>query len=100
MGVCAALLRGLLLNLYVEQFIADALKPAEGDTAACHFVAGLVLPVFSELDHFARVAGSVYVGNVVAGGVKCSLGCIESLHTNQQRCIQSTHSRYIWQDQV
>jgi hypothetical protein len=45
--VGAALQRGLLLNLQVEQLVADALQPVQRDAAAANLAAGLIFSGFS-----------------------------------------------------
>jgi hypothetical protein len=42
----------------------------------------------------------VHVGDVVAGRVQRALRRIEAADTDQECCIQTAHSDYIWQDQV
>jgi hypothetical protein len=94
------LLRGLLLNLHVEQFVANAHEAVERDAAASNLIIRIALRGLAELRHFTGIPRRIHIGDVVAGRVQRTLRRIQPAYADQQRCAQATHSDHIWQDQV
>ena len=92
--------RGLLLNLQIQQFVAHALETGQDNAAALDKVAGLRLGAFRYLRHFPGISRRVGVGDVVARGIERALRRLQCLYADIERCIQSTHGIYTWQDQV
>jgi hypothetical protein len=89
-----------LLNLQIEQFVAHALETIEAHTAARHNPAGNGLGILRNLGDLPHIARSVGVGDIVACGIQRALADFERLHANEERCVQASHSSYIWHDQV
>ena len=84
MRIGAFLKRGLLLNLKVKQFVANALNPIQRNASARYFVGRRVLPVLAKLRHFTGVPGSVDIGDIVASGIEGALVRFQRLQADQK----------------
>jgi len=73
----------LILDLQVEQFIANALQIVQGYAASADGVSGLGQLIRCELNDFTRISRSLVIRDVIAGSIESTLCRFQGLQTDR-----------------